>query len=480
MKLNALYSAVALSLSLGCVAHADEMIQKAEQDINLTGNGASINLGAVRMTIGGFLAAETGYSNRGQEADITSSFSPIWQNNPAYYMSDYRMTARQSRLTMLFQGPHMDNGSRVESYWEGDFLGAAGTANSKESNSYTPRVRQLFVDYQTDEGFQLLAGQAWSLVTQDTKGISARSENVPLTIDAQYVPGFNWTRNPQIRLVQNLGMFTVAASAENPQALPTAYENNGTNLGPYGASGGSNNGITTSLPPGALMNPNTTYSTDGLPDFVAKVAFEPGYGHYELLALSRGFRDRINQNTSAGVAGGSNAQVRANSVGGSLLIPVLPKVVDFQASFLTGQGIGRYDSSQLNDYTLSANGSPSALKETSLLFGLVAHPMHGLDLYAYEGEQKVNNTDYYQTGTTYGGYGAPNCSATAFTCNVSKVQQFTFGGWYKAYQGHMGYVATGLQYSHTNYSTFANSAGQAPTSSMNVIMASLRFYPFAM
>ena len=34
-------------------------------------------------------------------------------------------------------------------------------------------------------------------------GIVPRQENVPLTIDAQYVVGFNWERQAQLRVVKD-------------------------------------------------------------------------------------------------------------------------------------------------------------------------------------------------------------------------------------------------------------------------------------
>ena len=100
-----------------------------------------------------------------------------------------------------------------------DFLGAATTANSIESNSYTPRIRQAFVSWDDmANGWHFLAGQAWSLLTQNRNGIAARQENIPLTIDAQYVVGFNWTRNPQFRVVKDSGpTVSVGVSAESPQ-----------------------------------------------------------------------------------------------------------------------------------------------------------------------------------------------------------------------------------------------------------------------
>ena len=87
-----------------------------------------------------------------------------------------------------------------------DFLGAATTSNSRESNSYTPRIREGFLSYDnTDYGWHVLAGQAWSLLTQNTDRITPFKENIPLTIDASYAVGFNWTRNPQVRIVKDFG-----------------------------------------------------------------------------------------------------------------------------------------------------------------------------------------------------------------------------------------------------------------------------------
>jgi hypothetical protein len=35
------------------------------------------------------------------------------------------------------------------------------------------------------------------------EGIIPRKEVTPLTIDAQYVPGFTWARQPQFRIVKD-------------------------------------------------------------------------------------------------------------------------------------------------------------------------------------------------------------------------------------------------------------------------------------
>ena len=107
-----------------------------------------------------------------------------------------------------------------------DFLGAAPTANSRESNSYTPRIRQAYFAYDDDNWHShFSAGQMWSLLTQNRVGILNGTENIPLTIDAQYVAGFNWARQPAIRYVQDWARSLGSAcrlKLRRPRSNPTA------------------------------------------------------------------------------------------------------------------------------------------------------------------------------------------------------------------------------------------------------------------
>ena len=61
-------------------------------------------------------------------------------------------------------------------------------------------------------------------------------------------------------------------------------------------------------------------------------------------------------------------------IGGSVLLPVIPKFLDLQGSVLTGQGLGRYGSSQLADVTIGPDGTLKPLTTMQILLGLVAHP----------------------------------------------------------------------------------------------------------
>ena len=168
----------------------------------------------VKVTVGGFVEAASVYRSKNEVADIGSNFntgipfdltgaSKKGAENPVAHQSEFRETARQSRITALVEAKATEH-TLVSGYLESDFLGAAQTANSNESNSYNPRIRVFYgtID-ESDCGLHFLAGQEWSLLTTDKIGIIPRQENIPLTIDAQYVPGFNWTRNPQIRLAKD-------------------------------------------------------------------------------------------------------------------------------------------------------------------------------------------------------------------------------------------------------------------------------------
>ena len=55
--------------------------------------------------------------------------------------------------------------------------------------------------------------QNWSLATMNTNGITPRNENIPLTIDAQYVVGFDWQRTPQFRIAKDFADKEIAPGA---------------------------------------------------------------------------------------------------------------------------------------------------------------------------------------------------------------------------------------------------------------------------
>ncbi|MBY0141637.1 hypothetical protein H0176_15285 [Methylorubrum populi] len=185
-------------------------------------NAGSYALGpAVCFTPGGFVELAGIFRNPNTVSDVATDFNGIpFRNDPRSRESEFRFSARQSRLSGLFTAK-VEPTLQISGYYEIDFLAAGTTSNSRESNSYTPRIRQIFTTVDAlDSGWHVLAGQAWSLITTDLSGITPLKEQIPLTIDAQYVPGFNWTRNPQVRVVKDIAPGLWAGlSAESPQSV---------------------------------------------------------------------------------------------------------------------------------------------------------------------------------------------------------------------------------------------------------------------
>src|SRR5438874_13006973 len=109
-------------------------------------------------------------------------------------------------------------------YYETDFLSAAVTSNSRQSNSYSLRQRQFWGQAALSNGLSFTGGQMWSLVTETKKGVDNRTEALPMTIDAQYAVGFSWARQYGFRVAKNFNnKFWLAASAEDPQTLFEAH-----------------------------------------------------------------------------------------------------------------------------------------------------------------------------------------------------------------------------------------------------------------
>ncbi len=431
----------------------------------------------VKVTVGGFVEAASVYRSKNEVADIGSNFntgipfdltgaSKKGADNPIAHQSEFRETARQSRVTALVEAKATEQ-TLISGYLEGDFLGAAQTANSNESNSYNPRLRVVYgtID-QSACGLHFLAGQEWSLLTTDKVGIIPRQENIPLTIDAQYVPGFNWTRNPQIRLAKDFcdQKIWLAISAESPQAVLTGIGTppsfiNGTNAG------------------GSEFDKTNNFTSDVAPDVIAKAAFDPGYGHYEIFGVTRFFHDYV---LAAGApkdaALGNNDNV-AFSGGAGVILPVIPKILDLQGNFMAGQGIGRYGSVQLPDLAFTPTGQVKPLTGYSALVGAVAHPCPSWDTYIYAGYEGVNRANYATTvpNTTSIGYG--DFDLPIGEQQTSQVWQITAGIWDRIYEGNFGKVQIGAQYSFTNRDAFSNSIGFSQRATENIFMTSFRFYP---
>jgi hypothetical protein len=443
----------------------------------------------ISITMGGFAEAASIYRDHDETADISSSFSKIpFANDRASHTGETRFTARQSRYSILAAG---DVNKDVDGafYGEFDFQAAAQTANSNQSNSYSPRIRNLYGELNfKEEGWHFLAGQNWSLLTTSSKGITPRNEVTPPQIDAQYIPGFAWARQPQVRLVKDFNKeLWIGVSVEQPQ----------TTFGNTGAASGVT--LTDNQAPTNGFFNGTNYSTNTYPDVIGKIAYEKKFGdhtlHIEGFGLMREFSDRITiaptagtQALAFGYAAGTSTQTNTGGGGGgSITFDLVPKRLDVMASGMVGNGIGRYGSAGLPDTTAQANGKLVGIPETMFLAGGTFHASPQWDFYAFGGgEFEQSKTFAGPNGAVAFGYGTLPGSTNAgciieggaCTAVTKSIDQATVGFWDKFYQGKFGRFQFGVQYSYTEKKAFADANGFAPKATENMLFTSFRYYPF--
>jgi hypothetical protein len=461
---------------------------------------------AIKMTWGGYLAAESVFRQHNTVSDMgTPMTSTPYPFSPQFDEREFRASARASRLSLLLEG-QIDSWEKLSGYYEMDFLGAAITSNYNQTNSWAARLRHAYFTYDnTDWGLHLLAGQAWSLITQNTAGILPRKENLPINIEGNFFGGFNYTRNWQLRTVKDFGpMFALGLSFEAPATQV------------YGSTGAvANNGTLNGLVVN-WANPGNTYLGSGAfpnnfnaeiaPDIIGKAAFDPGWGHYEILGLVRFFEDNVFACTvvnadgtcplTAANVGTSGSHVTVGEgIGGNVLLPVIDKYLDLQGSVLYGKGIGRYGNNQLADVVVASDGTFSPITALQATVGAVGHPWPGMDIWAYAGFEReqpnlfgsaagvtgfgnpfvLNTGCNIVTAASFSGAGPANCAAIN-----QELWSASFGFWRTVYQGSYGRVRVGAEYEFIERRSFDTIPGNGGVVSANnnVFMTSFRYYPF--
>ncbi len=418
------------------------------------------------ISVGGFFDATTLFRTKNQGSDAGSDFNTgiPFNSSPNAHQSEFRETARTSRLNIEATGA-IDSDTSITGFIEADFLGTGHNSSPVEVNNYTPRLRQGWAAYdRNDIGFHFLAGQAFSLATQNSSGIKVRNELLPMSPDMGTVPGTVYLLQPQLRVVKDFYNKSVTAGL-SLEAPSTNFASTGTDYGVNTAANAS------------LSDGNT--SVDIAPDVIAKVAFDPGFGHYELFGVGRTFHNRFN---------GDNNDVFAPSGGGSAYFKLFNEKLEIAANVMGGQAVGRYAAAQMPDITYSPTGDIKPLTGFAALLGAVVHATPTLDLFSYAGYEETLRESYDGQGAVPGSVGYGNESLTTSTCDgpesvttcnaqTQSVWQVTGGGWKSIYDGHVGNVKIGLQQSLTRRDAFSGVGGVAPHAYESITMASFRYTP---
>jgi Skp family chaperone for outer membrane proteins len=481
---------------------------------------STLHYKGITLTPGGFVAAETVFRTKATGGDIPTAFSGIpYESADAYSLSEFYGSARQSRLTLLAEGK--TSWGTLRGYYEADFLGTGITSNNNQSNSYVLRQRVLYASAETASHWTFAGGQLWSLTAENKKGITIAPGDIasPQTIDPNYVTGFVWTRQYGFRVIKNFKKGAFAFGVENPQALYSAALSGDTPyavLGSAGANGGNYNaaisglsGLTSYVKQynnvkdydslGNLVltyapvyntiaaNSNiTNISFNQAPDVIAKVAIDPGWGHYEIFGIG-GFEHEtvypgVTQNSvkyggvtdiqgyngaaagtavwaSSTTAGYYTSSIMVGGFGGSMRAPLLAKnKLVFGAKALYGPGVGRYGNSTLSDVTNNAAGQIRPIHNFSGLLTLEANPTPRLSIYFNYGGDYAARADYGVTnGITLKDPTPTFCSTVSgvFTCTKTPGAanfEGTGGAWGSHFTATPTYTAVGYGSHYANNS----------------------------
>jgi hypothetical protein len=473
----------------------------------------TIHFRGINITPGGYAAAEFVRRSRGLGADLPTPFSSLTMPGASQSsVSEFFGSGRQTKITTFVDG-RMKNVD-LSSYVSADFLSAGVTSTSTSTNGYTLRMRQAWGQVKFDNGWSFLGGQVWSLTTENGLGISpdddlGRTNDArPKTIDPSYNVGFVFSRQYGIRATKKFGdKVAVAVAMENAQGTLTTH-GNGNNflLGELGASNS--------------YNTTATYTFNPSPDVIAKIAFDPGFGHYEVFGLFDRFRDRVfpcgEVATTSTLCGGStvaganalgayNASKNGGGVGASARWAFADKRIVFGVKGFGGSGVGRYAPGGLSDVAVNADGTLHLIKN---LTGLGTLEWHGkkLDVYSYAGVEYAGRSVSFDplqaSGKTLGqvGYGAPlfnnsGCytelapavntgftptSLANCTADTRALIEGTLGFWYRFYSGPRGKFQFGTQYSYATRQTWSGvgavkGPGVTPEGIDNMIFTSFRY-----
>ncbi len=385
------------------------------------------------------------------------------------------------------------------------------------------RQRQAWGQVASNKGWTFTGGQQWTLLTETKHGLDNRTEATPMTIDPNYTVGFTFARQYGLRLVKNFdNKVWFGVSMENSQATLSTH-GNGDNflVGSAGAGGGLYNAGASASASGTAAN-LANYSFNPSPDIIAKLAWEPGFGHYEIFGIYSRFRDRIfpcGEVSSTEVCGGeaagvasameaSNSSKNGGGVGANARWSFDNKHLDFGLHFFGGSGEGRYAASGLPDASIHANGTFDLIKTYQALGTLEWHGPK-LDIYLDYGADYAGRAwDYDPVSGKYVGYGSPNFSDSgcytetspsvgsgffpgslgSCTADTKLIYEGTLGFWFKPYDGskekvNRGRIQWGPQFSYVDRTVWsgvgpagAGAPGVSPHGLDGMIYTSFRYY----
>jgi hypothetical protein len=420
----------------------------------------SFRIGIADFTPFGFMDFTGVYRNEATGSAIGTTFNAIpYTNGSTGQLSETKFSAQNSRVGLRVDSTV--NGTKVLGYLETDFLGNAPTNLGVSSNSATLRMRVYFADLKYGQ-WEFLAGQDWSMLTPNRRGISPMPSDIFYTndMDTNYQVGLTWARQPQLRLLFHAtDELTLGISAENPDqyvggaaVLPSAFLASEVDQGT------------------ATTQPNI------FPDIIAKAAFDTKAvnnlpWHFEVAGLLSSYK--INTYTAAI---NTDATAEGEGVQGAVDLELV-KGLSFIGTGFYSYGGGRYLFGSGPDFVVTAPDSTGAygiglVKATSAILGLeyAVVPQDTASVY-WSTADFGQRYDKLSNGT-YVGYGYPG-SPSSHNKSISEVtlaNTYTF--WKNPSYGALQLIA---QVSHIEREPWYVAAGQPSNASANMVWLDLRY-----
>jgi uncharacterized coiled-coil protein SlyX len=405
------------SASVGAPATSPAYYPPAQAGNANASSPLQVLIGNVSIIPVGFMDLTAVWRDKDAGSSIGSNFGGVPYNNATTgKLSEFRFSPQNSRIGFRVDGDW--KGAHFIGYNEFDFLGTSGSnALGVTNGAFVPRIRLYWVDVRKGK-VEFLAGQSWSMLTPNRKGISPLPGDLfySQVMDVNYLAGLTWTRQPGLRVVFHpTDRVAIGFAAENPNQY----------MG--GSAGGSSivlPSALTGLAGTEIDNTGTTYlSTPNVaPDFMVKVAADPASRvHVEVAGLESTFKL---WNTTTGTPTSGDYFTKAG-VGGSVNANLeVAKNFRLITNNYWSDGGGRYIFGQAPDFMVRSDGSISPVHAGGLNEGFEANATKNLALWGYYGGIYIGrNVAVDANGTSLVGYGY---RGSANSQNRA-IQEFTIG-----------------------------------------------------
>jgi hypothetical protein len=354
--------------------------------------GPALLAGPTEIRIGGYLGVTGIYRSTSSGGGTGTSFATIPYDDTADgNLSETRLTAQASRLSIRVNAAPAENRATLAGYFEMDFAGTTPGNVAVTTTSVGFRLRHAFGEAQFDRRFLVAAGQAHTLMTPAKHQLSIWPSDYELThaVDQNFVAGMVWGRIPQVRFTYRpTSAFNWAVSVENPEqqlgagvvTLPSCCS---ADLADQYNTGSNN-----------LSVPNL------MPDIVTRAAFNVGQTfHVDAGGVVRVFRHTLApyDDSSKQVGGGGSVNARLTVAGPLNLL----------GQFAYGAGLGRYIGGLVPDVSITADGRIHPIRTYSWVAGVEHQLSTRASIALYDSGVHANDNYSIDPDGAFIGFGYP-------------------------------------------------------------------------